>query len=57
MVTNLPKKAEGLEELFLANARPLVGEFTTDNQLRVYTHRPLLVTYLDINWKVGESEG
>ena len=56
VLTNLPRKAEGLEELFLSNSRPLVGEFTKANQLRVYTHRPLLVTYLDVNWKPGESK-
>ena len=55
-LANLPRKAEGLEELFLSNSRPLVGEFTKTNQLRVYTHRPLLVAYLDVNWKPGESQ-
>ena len=57
VITSLPKKAESLEKLFLSKSRPLVGEFTTSNQLRVYDHRPLLVAYLDVNWKPGESKG
>ena len=56
VITDLPKKSEKLEELLLANARPLVGEFTKANQLRVYTHRPLLVAYFDVNWKPGENK-
>ena len=57
MITNLPKNSKQLEELFLSNARPLVGEMNKANELRVYTQRPLLVAYFEVNWKPDENKG
>ena len=37
--------------------RPLVGQMTTDNHLRAYKYRPLLVAFYEVNWDFENKKG
>ena len=51
MISSLTANATALSELYLAHARPLVGQMTKQNFDRVYRHRPMLVAYYEIDWE------
>ena len=51
VISSLTANATALSELYLAHARPLVGQMTKQNFDRVYRHRPMLVAYYEIDWE------
>eukprot|EP00731_Ephydatia_muelleri_P009083 Em0004g1421a len=46
---DLSTNATAMSEMY-ATARPLVGQVTKDNVVKVYAHRPLLVAYFEVDW-------
>ena len=53
---DLPTNATALSEMY-ATARPLVGQVTKDDMLKVYAHRPLLVAYFEVDWSREGRKG
>ena len=41
---------EELSKRFYPALRPLVGQMTKANMLKLYPQRPLLIAYYDVNW-------
>jgi protein disulfide isomerase len=50
VISSPPSDASQLRQLYLEHARPIVGQMTTGNRDNLYSHRPLLVAYYDVDW-------
>ena len=57
VISSPPAKAFKLRELYLEHALPLVGELTPSNHDNLYTHRPLLVAYYNVDWSRDGFKG
>jgi thiol-disulfide isomerase/thioredoxin len=56
-VISSPSDASQLRQLYLEHARPIVGQMTTGNRDNLYSHRPLLVAYYDVDWSSDGFKG
>ena len=56
-ISKLPKSTDPIAHLLLEHARPLVAQFTSDNELHLFPTRPLLVAYYDVNWETDSKKG
>ena len=57
VISSPPSDASQLRQLYLEHAHPLVGQMTTGNHDNLYSHRPLLVAYYDIDWSSDGFKG
>ncbi len=57
VLSTLSDDAEEMSTLLLNNALPLVGERTKENDLVLFSNRPLLVVFLDVSWERELKKG
>lgn len=50
VLSSLPDSVDDLASLLLDKTCPLVGERTKENDLELYSKRPLLVVFFDVSW-------
>ena len=56
IISSLPEDVEDVALLLRKHVNPLVGEMTQENLL-LFSERPLLVAYYDVSWEQDLKKG